>query len=233
MKMRTLQESDKEFVCDIQAPCFQKLMPDEIDIVRRSKTQVLFRKGENLTKQGTFGSYIMFIIDGLVMQYVEGDSSKNFNIRLLQSGDFIGLSIVFDSNTFNYSTIAMRETKVYLVEKDAMMNLVKQNGEFAFSIVKRYSEHNFDLYSIIQNMMYKQMNGRLADALLYLSSETFIGESVFFLLSRKDIAGFAGLSVESTVKLLKSFEKDGILSLNEKDIIIKNVDSLKEISRLG
>ncbi len=57
------------------------------------------------------------------------------------------------------------------------------------------------------------MNGRLAYTLLYLGSENFNGESIFTHLSRKDIADFAGISTESTVKLLKIFEKDSGLDL--------------------
>lgn len=231
--MKALTESDKEFVCDIQAPCFQKLIPAEVELVRNSKTQVLFKKGENLCKQGTFGAYVLFVIDGLVKLYVEGDQSRNFNLRLLQSGDFIGLSIVFNKKTFNYSTMALRDTKAFLIEKDAIENLVKKNGEFAFSIVRRYMELDTDLYELINSMTYKQMNGRLADTLLYLSSETFRGEMVFSSMSRKDIAEFTGISTESAVKLLKTFEKDGLIELHDKDVIILNRPTLEEISRRG
>ena len=48
--MKTILETDQDFICDIQAPCFQMLSPDEVELVRGSKTQVLFRKGDNLTK---------------------------------------------------------------------------------------------------------------------------------------------------------------------------------------
>jgi CRP/FNR family transcriptional regulator len=70
--VKTIIETDQEFICDIQAPCFQMLSPDEVVLVRASKTQVLFRKGDNLTKQGAFASYVLFLINGLVKQYVEG-----------------------------------------------------------------------------------------------------------------------------------------------------------------
>ena len=41
--MKTILESDTDFICDIPAPCFQMLLPDEVELVRESKTQV-FRK---------------------------------------------------------------------------------------------------------------------------------------------------------------------------------------------
>jgi len=56
---------------------------------------------------------------------------------------------------------------------------------------------------------------------------------IFQLLSRKDLADFAGISTESTVKLLKTFEKDGLIELHDKDIVLKNHSTLSEISQRG
>jgi len=43
----------------------------------------------------------------------------------------------------------------------------------------------------------------------------------------------AGISTESAVKLLKSFEKDGLIELHEKDIVVVNQGGLIEISKKG
>ncbi len=56
---------------------------------------------------------------------------------------------------------------------------------------------------------------------------------IFQLLSRKDLADFAGISTESAVKLLKTFEKEGIIELHEKDIRLLKHNVLTEISRRG
>jgi CRP-like cAMP-binding protein len=77
------------------------------------------------------------------------------------------------------------------------------------------------------------MNGRIADTLLYIDSLKIENPDIFQLLSRKDIADFAGISTESTVKLLKSFEKDGLIELHEKDIVLVNHNELLEISKKG
>ena len=77
------------------------------------------------------------------------------------------------------------------------------------------------------------MNGRMADALLYIDSLKNEKTEIFQLLSRKDLADFAGISTESTVKLLKIFEKDGLIELHEKDIKVIKHEELLEISRKG
>jgi len=231
--MKTILETDSDFICDIQAPCFQMLIPEEAKVVRASKTQVLFRKDDNLTKQGAFASYVLFIISGYAKQYLEGDGSRSYNLRIIKPGDFIGLSSVFSGNTFTYSSVAITDCQVFLIEKDAIAKVAKENGKFGFQIIKRYCEQNTNLLGTVRSLMYKQMNGRLAETLLYIDSIKEDKEEIFMLLSRKDIADFAGISTESTVKLLKLFEKDGLLELHEKDIRILKKDALLEISRRG
>ena len=231
--MKTILETDQEFICDIQAPCFQMLSQDEAVLVRASKTQVLFRKGDLLTKQGAFASYVLFLIKGMATQYLEGDGVKNYNLRIIRPGEFVGLSAVFTKSTFNYSSLALTDCQVYLIEKDAIANVVKQNGMFGFNIIKRYCEQNANLFDSLRTIMYKQMNGRMADALLYIDSLKTEAPDIFQLLSRKDLADFAGISTESGVKLLKTFEKEGLISLHEKDIEILKYDALSDISRRG
>jgi CRP-like cAMP-binding protein len=231
--MKPIIETDQEFICDIQAPCFQMLSPEEAELVRASKTQVLFRKGDNITKQGAFASYALFVINGLAKQYIEGDGSKSFNLRIIQPGEFVGLSSVFTKNTFNYSSVALTDCQVFLVEKVAITTIIKQNGQFGFNMIKRYCEQNANLFDTLRTVMYKQMNGRIADTLLYVDSLKAENPEIFQLLSRKDMADFAGISTESAVKLLKSFEKDGLIVLQEKDIVVVNRSELLEISRKG
>ncbi len=231
--MKTIAESDNDFICDIQAPCFQTLSPEEVNLVRESKTQVLFRKGENLTKQGAFASYVLFVVDGYAKQYVEGNGKYNQNLRIIQPGEFVGLSSVFGKNTFNYSAVALSDTRVFLIGKDTLANVVKQNGEFAYTLIRRYCEQNTVLYDTIRNLTYKQMNGRMADTLLYLCTGIFSTINITALLTRKEIAEFAGLTTESAVKILKNFEKERLIRLEEKSIMLLEPAKLEEVSRVG
>jgi len=209
------------------------LSPRELELVRASKTQVLFRKGDSLTKQGTFASYILFVINGICKQYIEGYDSKSFNMRIVQPGEFVGLSAVFTKNIFNYSTVALTDCYAFLIEKDVIAKVIQKNGLFGLNIIKRYCEQNSNLFSTLQTVLYKQMNGRISETLLYLDSIRESHPDIFLLLSRKDIADFAAISTESAVKLLKNFEKEGLIELQDKDVIIRDKKALEDISKRG
>lgn len=230
--MKTIQENDSDFICNINAPCFHMLSEPEINLIKESNTQVSFRKGENLTKQGTYASYILFILKGVAKQYLE-EKEKNYNLQLLVEGDFVGLSTVFENETYGYSTIAITDTQVMLIEKKTVEKIIRDNGSFAFNIIHRHCTQSKMLYGAIRNLMYKQMNGRIAETLLYLSKERFAPYDIFTHLTRKELADFAGISTESAVKIIKSFERDGILQLNDKRIVVKNMEQLQDIAEKG
>lgn len=231
--MKTISNTDKDFVCDITLPCFSALTGEETELVRDSRVQVLFRRGENLTKQGAFASYVIFIVNGFSRQYIESSNGRDYNLRIISPGEMVGLSAVFNRNTFSYSVVAVTETTGFLIEKEAIASLVKKNGSFAFSIIRRYCEHNSVLFSSLDHILHQQTNGRMATVLLNLAPENFGGEELFRHLSRRELADFAGISTEGAVKVLKSFEKDGLIRLEDKNIIILNKTRLEDISRTG
>ncbi len=231
--MKSLSESDTEYICDLQAPCFQALPTEALELIRASKTQVLFRKGDNLTKQGTFASYVLFIVSGLAIQYVEGDTNKSFNLAIIRPSEFIGMFSLFSNKTFKYSSLALTDCHVFLVEKQAITKIMNENGTFGLSLFRRYSSQTENLFDTLGNALFKQMNGRFADTLLYIDSFKEEYPDIFQLLSRKDIADFAGISTESAVKLLKSLEREGCIQLNTKDILITDYEKLRGISKVG
>lgn len=231
--MKTISDSDKEFICDISLPCFSALSDEETTLVKESRVQVMFRRGENITKQGAFASYVIFIISGYSRQYIESANNRDFSIRIIRPGEMVGLSSVFNPNTFTYSVVAITETVGFLIEKEAIAGLVKNNGSFAFGIIKRYCEQNAVLYSSLEHVLHQQTNGRMAAVLLHLDPENYSGEDLFRFLSRKELADFAGISTEGTVKVLKSFEKEKLIKLSDKSITLLDRKRLTEISRFG
>lgn len=231
--MKALSETDKEYICEIQAPCFQDLSHEEVALIRAGKTQILFHRGENLTKQGFFASSVLFLISGYAKLYIEGNNDRNLNLSILVPGDFAGISAIFGLNKFPYSITALCDTQVLLIESNILEKVLRKNPAFGYQISSRNCSFDSHLRDSLYSLAFLQMNGRVASVLLYLDGIVSEGHNVFPLLSRKDIAEFAGLSTESTVKILKSFEKDGLIKLHDKNIEVLDPEKLKNISRLG
>jgi CRP-like cAMP-binding protein len=215
------------------SPCFQSLSNDEMEILRHKKTQLVYYPGENLFKQGAFAPHVMFLLSGLVKVYLQTGPDKQLNLRLARSGDFLAFSTIFGQNVYGYSAVAIKECTVCMIDKEALSHVLMGNPTFAMQITSRHVQNENQLLEIVKNISYKQMRGKLASALIYLSQEDFLQEDVFHHLTRQDIADFASISNESTIKFLKEFEKEEIIHLDGKHIAVTNAQKLDEVARKG
>ena len=211
--------------------CFHERYQDEFESIQDKKRQLTYLQGENLFKQGAFAPYVMYIIDGLVKIYLQTGYEKQINLRIGKKGDFLAFSSVFGDNIYRYSALALKESTICMIDNKALHQLLIEKPEFAMQITSANIHIEHQLYEIIKSISYKQMRGKLASALNYLASEDFKEEQLFHYLSRQDIADFASISTESAIKFLKEFEKEGIISLNNKDIHIIDRERLDEIEK--
>ena len=83
------------------------------------------------------------------------------------------------------------------------------------------------------NLGLKQLNGKLANTLLYLNREEFKSVDVFSHITRKDLAELSGMAIESVARILSEFSNEKIIELKGKNIKIKNLELLKSISKNG
>lgn len=219
--------------CEKMVACFRDLSPQELQQINTGKTELTYLAGENLFKQGAFSTHLLLITEGLVKVYLQTGRDKQLNLQLAQAGDFLGFASLFGEALHATSAVALTDAAICMIDKEQMRNLLLNNAQFAMRITSRNYRNERQLLTIIANMTYKQMRGKMASTLLYLSSDHFSDQNVFQYLSRQDLANFASVATESAIKLLKEFERDGIIALEGKGITIRNRAELEKIERLG
>lgn len=202
-------------------------------VFENKKTQVTYQKGETIIKQGALATNIVFINVGMAVAAIQSQGQKQINIRLVGAGEFIAFFSIFDDNVYPYSVIAVKETTVCMIDKQALTELMLKNPKFALEMTSRNYRRERRYLDIISSLSFKQMRGKMATALYYLSSDNFITDDVFAWLTRKDIADFASVTLESAIKFVKEFEQEGLVRLDNKKIVVLERDKLNEISRVG
>lgn len=210
-----------------------QMLPDDLKILSRYKTKIMYLKGENIFKQGAFAPYIIYIVSGLVKVYLQTGYDKQINISLARKGEFLAFSSIFGETIHTYSTQAVTDAEICMIEKDSLKDALLKNPEFALQITSKNYRNERHLLEIIRNLSYKQMRGKLASALLYLLQDEFLEEHIFEYLTRQDIADFASISTESAIKFLKEFEKEEIIVLTGKEIKIINQEKIEQMSKNG
>jgi len=213
--------------------CFQLISRKDLEALSENRTQITYLKGETIFKQGAFAPHVLFIQSGLIRVYLQTGRNKVQNLWISKSGDFLAFSSMFGERTYSYSAVAMKDASLLMIDKESLRKLLQTNPEFGFRITSKNLNSEKHLMDLVASLSYKQMRGKLATALLYLDSDILRSEEVFNYLTRQDIADFASISVESVIKFLKEFEKEGILSLSGKDIFLADPQRLEEISTTG
>lgn len=233
MKMDDFSEIINCVGCKKSACSFKQLIPSELEFISYNKTQILYRQGETICKERAYASNVLFIADGLVMLYLESSNNRQINLKILKTGESIGLSSIYGDNIYHYSGKALIDSTICMINKSSFRKVLTENGHFASDIIEWYCKNETQLFYKIKSLGHKQMHGRLADTLLYLCSESFDQEVLFSQLTRKDIADFACISPESTVRLLTELKSEGVIDLSGKMIRILDKQRITEISKLG
>ncbi len=205
--------------------------PEALKQLSESKTRVTYLRGETLFKQGAFAPYVLYVVRGLVKVYLQTGYDKQVNIRLALAGDFLAFSSLFGEHVHTCSAQALKDSEICMIEKERLKEILLQNPPFALEITSKNYRMERHLLEIIKNLSYKQMRGKLASSLLYLSQKEFLAEEVFEHLTRQELADFASISAESAIKFLKEFEKEGIILLQGKNIQITDEKKLELISK--
>ena len=220
--------------CKEKSLCFKQLNKDELRLTNENKVQIHFKKGEIISKQGSFVTHIMYLKNGYAKVYKETDINSNLILDIIPQGKLIGLTSLFNKdNIARFSVAALDNTVVCSIDRNTIEKLIHQNSQFAKTVIASLNEESLQFYDKMASLTQKQMNGRVADALIYLSENIFKSNKFKMILSRKDLADFTGMSMMSVVRTLKELKTDGIIEDEKGFIDIKNINTLKQISIKG
>jgi len=216
-----------------QGLCLDVLTAQEYELLMSRMLVINFKAGEILCKQGSFASHIIFVREGLVKLYMEGES-ENLVLQILPPNSIVGLSSCFDGNAlFYYSAMAYLDTTVQLVDMAIFMQIMNSNAKFATKMTSYLAEHNIIVYGRFFCLTQKQTYGRFADVLLCLANRIYKSLKFPLQLSRKELAELSGMSVESTARILTRFKNDGLIDITPEYIEILDFIRLNEVSQKG
>lgn len=222
--------------CTVQnnnTSCFIELSAEQKELIDENKVTLNYKKGENICKQGSFASHIIFLKEGLAKVYLEGNP-RDLILKITPPESLIGLPSIYDgNNTFLYSASTYVDSVVELIDIELFKKLIRENAKFAYRIINTLNENTVQTYGRFYCLTNKQMHGRLADILLCLSQRIFQQEAFSLPLTRSDLADLTGMSTESVVRVMKDFKDDKLIETDGKEITLLNLEMLLKISNVG
>jgi len=219
--------------CNEHLPILRNLEKNESEIINRKRYEVKFRAGENILKQGTTSTHIVVLTTGSAKAYIEGFNGRNLIFQIFKSWQIFGSPGLYVDNRYHYSVTALEDSTACFINAQSIKEVFRLNPDFAESFFSLCSSSTLVTFERFTSLTQKQMHGRIADVLLYLSEEIYHSKEFALLLSRQDIADFSGMSKDSAIRILKELENEGIIRASAKKINILRSDTLKQISLKG
>ena len=218
--------------CNCKASIFSNLCPLELELINSSRFQVSYKAGEIIFKQGTPSPYFVCVTSGLAKIYIEG-YGKNLILALIKPIDYIFGPGIYVDNRHYYSAAAVEDCTACLVDVTIFKKLIRENPDFAEEFIKRVSLQSIFNFDQVISLTQKQMHGRIADVIFYLSDKIYCQNPFEMTISRQDLADLSGMSKESAIRILKEFKEEGILTTSGNTMEILNSKQLRQISETG
>ena len=219
--------------CTCKSALFSLLNEEELTLVDKNKITVIFKKGETIKKQGTYMSHVLSLTSGLAKLYLEGIENRNAILRIVKPTHFIGGPGIYLDQLHHFTVTAMLDSSVCFIDLQVFKQIIDNNKSFALEFMKDFSSSILSVYNRLINLTQKQMPGRMADTLLYLFTEIFESPKIPRIFSNYDLADLSGMSKDSAVKVLRSFDKEKIITLSDSEMLLLDEEALRTISRIG
>ena len=219
--------------CECKSPLFRFLSDEELNMVQQNRINVVFKPRETIRKQGTVMTHVISVNRGLAKLYLEGVEQRNAILRLVKPTNFIGGPGIYLDLMHHYSVTALVESSVCFIDIHVFKKIIKQNILFAGEFMKDFSRNTLSVYNRLISLTQKQMPGRMSDTLLYLFDDIFESNRFPMLVSKQDLADLSAMSKDSAVKVLREFQKEGLIRITDHEMEILDAGALKKISRIG
>ncbi len=220
-------------ICNKKSPFFKLLSDDELKVINKDRYSVHFHEGEVILKQGTLSNYFISVVEGFAKKYIEGFNNRNLILDFIKPWELVGGPEVHLRGKCRYSVVAVQETLVCFLDADNFKKVLEMNKGFS-ELYLQYCSRNYERSLMrMVSLSHKQMHGRIADALIYLSESIYMDKTIGEEITRQDLADYSSMSKDSAIRILKEFERDKIVILEGRSIGIIDSNRLHDISMRG
>lgn len=178
--------------------------------------------GIQFVEEGKEIKNFKYLKSGLTKIHRKLNNGNEQIISFARPKDFVSIQNVFSEKKYNYSVTALEDSVICIFPIDTINELILQDGNFAQKILQSTNHaSNLILYNSL-DLLSKSMYGKIATVLLFFQDKVYHSDSFELPVSRKEIAQYTGLSIETVIRVISEFRKDKIIKVYGKTIEVLN-----------
>jgi len=231
IKIQKMEKTSCKF-CSLKSAAAHTLKNREIGVLENNCAQVEFMPGDNIVRQDSLSTNVVYVKSGLVKIHIRGPIKERI-MKIVKAPSYLCLPSTFGAKINHFSATAIENTSVCFIDVTVFKQFIYSNGDFALQIILDLSQGELQSLHHCLNNAQKQNIGRVADAILFFAREIYNSNTFILPISRQDLADLTGITRESASRILTDFHNEKIVEIDGKKISIINESLLRQISEKG
>lgn len=181
--------------------------------------------------EGDFCQHLPLIISGSVRVYKIGETGREITLYYLEPGDscILTASCIMSQNKFPAFAVTETEVEAFTIPANIIRDWVKHNFIWQDYIFGLLSQRLANVIEIVEQVAFRRMDCRIASYLVKNGDNSL----KTIQITHEKIAQELGTSREVVSRILKTFEKEGLLHLSRGKIQLENWAELNKTSELN
>lgn len=212
------------------------LVADHSSIKNLNKGEIIFFDSEPYL--GFYG-----VLEGSVKIYKISKDGKEHILHFINTGNtfaevplFENLGDVDEDMAYPANAMAIEDdTRVLLFHKECIISLLEKDRRLCFKMLNSISKRLRFLNKHIEEVTLKDVTKRLAGYILLEYNKNQLNSEnkplVHLDISKYDLSCYLGTITETVSRTFRKLQDDDILIVNGRNILIKDIDRLKEIAK--
>ncbi|HHB91525.1 MAG TPA: Crp/Fnr family transcriptional regulator [Anaerolineae bacterium] len=187
--------------------------------------------------QGDPPDALYIIWKGRVKLVRHTSQGRDVVVTVLGPGQLIGEMAIFDGRPYSMSAIALEDTAVVTISRHDLMAIIQRHPAVSFHVILELNRRLRLCTELVRSLAVDRVEQRIARALLRLmdlgGTPAPEGEGIMIdiHLTRQDIAEMTGTTVETAIRVMSRFRKEGLIRNYKGRTILLDPERLEKIAR--
>lgn len=215
------------------APLFSGLPEDQLKDLSRIAVDKSYQKGDLIISEGDEAAGFYIIAAGQIKVFKVSAEGKEQILHIFGPGEPIGEVPVFTGQPFPAYAEALAKSLLLFFPRAAFVNLIAGNPSLALNMLGVLSKRLRQFTVQIENLSLKEVPGRLASYLIYLSGEQKNQQSVKLHISKGQLASLLGTIPETLSRIFAKMSEQGLIAVNGRQIQLLDATALNSLAAHG
>lgn len=213
---------------------FRRLAPDARTRVAAVAHLRSYERGDLIFSEGDPGDVFIAIVTGRVKVFKSTPAGKEIILEIFGDGDPLGAVAVYERAPFPASAVALEPTECVRIGQAAFFRLLEQDPMIVRGLLSGLTIRLAELTRRLAELTGARVDARFARLFLKLCDQIGRpergGTFVAMPLSRQELADLTGTTIETTIRIMSRWQKEGVLHTEKDGFVVIDRTALDEAS---